>query len=455
MMKIQSSRLLAMAVAVAGVFGMAGNVFATNGYFAIGYGGGSEGMGGVGVTSPQDSMCVGGNPACLGEFDRPQFDMGAGLFDARRRSGVSGGYFNGGNGWSGVNTFIIPGMGFVFPFNDELTIGFAAIGNGGMDTTFKPNFFDVVATPDVHPTEYLGVNMMQLFVPITVAYKYAKGQTAAVSIVPARARFHAQGLQTFADMGFSSDRDHMTNKGNDYSNGMGVRLGWLGNFLDNKVQFGVTWASKVYMHKFNLYRGLFAGNGSFDVPENYAIGASIKPVENLTVALDVQKILYSDIPAVGNTGPTVLNAGEAFNNTPLGLPSGMGFGWSDMTVYKLGLAYKNVFPSVFGEDRLTLRAGYNYGKNPVPDKQLLFNLLAPGIVEEHYTLGATYNLGEQSILGFGSEGALTVAYVHVPSKKQRVETIYMAEQDGSVKTIGTVEAEMYQKQLTIAYTLKF
>lgn len=259
-MKIQTSRLLAMAVAVAGTFGIAGSAFATNGYFSIGYGAGSEGMGGVGVTT-QDSMCVGGNPACLGEFLTPQFDVGAGLFDARRRSGKgavanSSGNLTpalgaGGNGWSGVNTFLIPGMGFVFPFNDELTIGFAAIGNGGMNTSYKPNIFGVGDNID----RVVGVDMVQLMVPITVAYKANREHTVAASVVPARARFLAQGLQAMNS--FSSDQDHLTDKGHDYANGMGVRIGWLGHFMEDRVQLGATYASKIFMSKFTKYSGLF------------------------------------------------------------------------------------------------------------------------------------------------------------------------------------------------------
>lgn len=432
-MKNQSSRLLAMAVAVAGVFGMAGNAFATNGYFAIGYGAGSEGIGGVGVTTPQDALCVGGNPACLSEFERPQFDVGAALFDARRRSGIADATLGTGNSWSGVNTFIIPGMGFVFPFNDTLTFGFAMIGNGGMDTTYRPNFFSNISPPS---TEYLGVNMMQLFVPITVTYKFGKGQAFGVSVVPARARFWAQGFQKFDSTVWTSSEGNVTNKGHDYSNGLGARIGWLGHFADDKVSLGVTWASKVYMHKFDLYKGLFAGAGSFDVPENYAVGIAVKPVENWTVALDVQKILYSDVPSVGNRGP-VPNGGLPVGPNKMGLPSGIGFGWTDMDVYKLGVVYKY-------SDDLTLRAGYNYGKQPIPADQLTMSIVAPGVSEEHYTLGFTYNLGEQSILGFGSEGAFTFAYVHSPTKRLTGPSLD-----------GTVDYEMKQNMLDFAYTLKF
>ena len=61
--------------------------------------------------------------------------------------------------------------------------------------------------------------------------------------------------------------------------------------------------------------------------------------------------------------------------------------WEDQTVVAAGAAYKPVAP-------LTLRAGFNYGKNPVPDKYL--NALFPAIVESHATFGAGYDFGQGS-----------------------------------------------------------
>jgi len=61
----------------------------------------------------------------------------------------------------------------------------------------------------------------------------------------------------------------------------------------------------------------------------------------------------------------------------------MGFGWNSQTVYKLGVQYGV-------NQKLQVRAGYNYGGSPVDDDQLTFNALAPGLVERHYSTGFTY-----------------------------------------------------------------
>ena len=302
-MRINSNRLLA--AAIVGLLSGSTSAFATNGSFMIGFGAGSLGMGGVGVTSPQDSMCVGGNPACLGEFIQPQFDMGAGLFRPPRRASTTvmsstrpeGAPPGSPAQWqdSEVNLYLMPAMGFVWPFDDQLTVGFAALPAGGGGVTYKPNFLS--------GSNYLGTDLVQLIVPLTASYKVNETHTVGASIVPARQRFLAQGLEAFDAPGFTANQGYVTNNGHDFANGLGARIGWMGYYFDKRITLGATYATKVYMQKFEHYRGLFAERGSFDIPANYAFGIGVKPVENLTVALDVETIQYSDVPAFANRGP--------------------------------------------------------------------------------------------------------------------------------------------------------
>jgi long-chain fatty acid transport protein len=61
--------------------------------------------------------------------------------------------------------------------------------------------------------------------------------------------------------------------------------------------------------------------------------------------------------------------------------------WENQLIFSAGGAYKPIDP-------LSLRAGFNYGKNPVPDKYL--NALFPAVVETHATFGAGYDFGQGS-----------------------------------------------------------
>lgn len=455
-MRIKSNRLLA--AAIVGLLSGSTSAFATNGSFMIGSGAGSIGMGGVGVTSPQDSMCVGGNPACLGEFIQPQFDMGAGLFRPPRSAALSTINGNGTYVDSEVNLYLMPSMGFVWPFDDQLTVGIAALPAGGGGVTFPPgrgigptspinnNFFG--------SDNYVGTDLVQLIVPITAAYKVNETNTVGASIVPARQRFLAQGLK-FQFGGWSSDIEHMSDNGHDFANGLGARIGWMGYYFDRRVTLGATYATKVYMQKFEQYKGLFAERGSFDIPSNFAFGIGVKPVENLTVALDWEKIQYSDVPAFANSGPDSLGLYTPTTCPPcgpdsLGNPQGAGFGWKDQIVWKMGVAYKP-------NDNWTLRAGYNYGKMPIDKDQLLFSVLATATTEKHYTAGFTYNLGEQSILGFGSEGLLTFAWMYAPNTRVEGTTICTGAGcvPGPAGPVGLVGMQMRQQSWDLAYTLKF
>jgi long-chain fatty acid transport protein len=53
-----------------------------------------------------------------------------------------------------------------------------------------------------------------------------------------------------------------------------------------------------------------------------------------------------------------------------------------MTVYKAGLQYE-------ASRDWTLRAGYSYGRQPIRDNEVLINILAPGVMEQHVSAGVT------------------------------------------------------------------
>lgn len=378
---------------------------ATNGYFLPGFGFRSQGMGGVGIAYGADSLSTAANPANAVNTGM-RGDLGFGVFNPERHAQVwndpstpASGFFSG-NTESDMRYFIMPEMGMSMPINENLHAAIAFVGNGGMNTSYPQNFFSFLGTPPV--TSKVGVDMMQLLVPITAAYKVNETHSFGISLVAAETRFRAYGLDAFKPFFISNDTNALTNNGFDYSYGAGVRVGWLGNFMDDKLTLGATYASKVYMTKFDKYKGLFAGQGGFDIPSNYGIGIAFKPVKHLVIAADVMRIMYHDVPSVGDPGPGTYPGGgnvgipamdfgtpcpDASNPYCLGADKGMGFGWKNQTVYKLGVQYGV-------NNRLQVRAGFNYGKSPIPNDQITFNLLAPATVEQHYTVGFTYKANE-------------------------------------------------------------
>lgn len=444
---------LAMSVAIA-VAGMShAPVYATNGMLMPGYGFRAIGMGGVGIAYGRDSLSVAANPANATKSGM-RGDMGVAIFNAERHVAMGedagqgqpfAAYNFHGNVESDNKYFIMPEMGFTMPLTERLHVGMAFVPNGGGNTTFRENFFSYQSSPTAaeYParTTTLGVDLQQLVAPITLAYKVNEDHAVGASLVLAAQRFRAYGLQAFVQFGgpsgilpgqLLSDSTHLTDQGFDYSYGAGVRLGWQGEFMGDRLTLGLTYASKTYMTKFDKYRGLFAEQGDFDIPENYGIGIAIKPTKNLTVAADIVRVNYSNVAAIGNRGPgTPLDtAGIPSATDPtalLGLDEGMGFGWTDQTIYKLGVNYGL-------NERWQIRAGYNYGKSPIPDDQLTFNTLAPATTEKHYSVGFTYKPNEML--------EVTGTYMYAPSHSQQAI---------NQNIVGGVELDMHQNMFALSF----
>jgi len=445
-------------------------VNATNGYFLIGYGAKARSMGGAGIAFPQDAMAAGANPAGMsavpsglvvgGEFFNPPRKVAAenGRFGFQTPMANSATIYE---AESGSNIFLIPSMGGVYQFNRKVSVGMTVLGNGA-NTRYSSdaNFFTLTGLqPGQTSYGTLGVQLLQAQMLPTITYKATKNQAFGASLAFAVQQFRAYGLENFTkpEFQFSSDNNHLTNNGNDYSYGAGVRLGWLGDFADNKLSLGAYYASRTFMTKFDKYSGLFAEGGDFDIPEHYGIGLAVHPTDKLTFAADIQQILYSDVASVGNRHPTTsindpctrpitpcMNIPPGVTPQPtsqaLGGVDGWGFGWRDATVYKLGVAYDL-------NDKWTLRAGYNYGKSVIPDNQLLFSMLAPAVIEQHYTAGFSYNLSKAS--------AVDVSYVYGAENSQTCQVnsgcLTMLTQDPG----AYVGAKMKIYALGASYSYKF
>jgi long-chain fatty acid transport protein len=357
------------------------SAFATNGYFSHGYGIKAQGMGGASVAMAQDAFSGANNPASS-VFSPSGYEVGVSLFSPHRsmsRTGVTGGYASYLNMSqdSDKEAFLIPELGYNTKIDDKSSWGVAIYGNGGMNTTYKTNPF--MGTGDG------GVNLEQLIIAPTYSLKINDNSSVGVSPLIVHQRFKAYGLQAFDNMSgmpaMTGAPGYVTNNGTDTSNGLGVRVGYL-NQMSNGASFGVAYAPKVNMSKFSKYKGLFAEQGDFDIPANFSVGVAVPVAKNLMLAVDYQKIYYSKVAAISN---------PSSNQAAMGADNGPGFGWKDISVLKFGVQF------AYSND-LTLRAGYNRGQNPISANDVSFNILAPGVVTDHLTLGFTKKIDTVSEL---------------------------------------------------------
>lgn len=405
--------------------GMAGSAFATNGMFSHGYGMKAKGMAGASTTNTDDTFFGANNPAAAA-YAGNRMELGVDLFSPIRETTRTGGGLPG-NAESDANYHLIPEFGYNRMVNSQLALGVTVYGNGGMNTDYPSGQINCGAGPAnmLCGAGALGVDLMQLIIAPTAAYKVAPNHSIGISPLLGYQKFAATGLQSF--QGISSSAADVTNKGNDDAFGYGVRIGYLGK-VSPTVTIGAAYSSKVDFEEFTKYKGLFAEQGDLDLPENYSLGISWQATPIVKLALDYQRINYSGVNAIGNP------SGNSLTGTPgLGTNNGSGFGWEDMDIWKLGVEYKY-------SQNLLLRAGYSHADSPIDGSaagEATFNIIAPGVIEDHVTLGFTYTLAS------GDE--VTMAYMHG----------FKNEVSGTNPFFGGVDTtEMYQNSLGIQYSWK-
>jgi long-chain fatty acid transport protein len=400
--------------------------FSTNGIFLIGQGAKSRGMGGVAIAFPQDALAGAVNPAAIG-FVEDRVDVGADIFRPRARSRLGDLSYN-----SSANLFVFPAMGGTYKFNRKLSVGFSAIPAGGGGSRYNLNLYNNLTGANVNQT--LGVMLAIMQVNPTASVRINKQNRIGASLVLSVQQFRGYGLDYFSN--FTSTglfTEKLSNNGNDYAYGAGVRLGWMGQFFNERLSLGAAYTSRIYMTDFDKYTDLFAENGSMDTPENFGVGMALKITPKLTVGADVTHTLYSNVNSIGNDSAN--KSGSPFpisqEVNALGKPQGLGFGWSDQTVFKVGVAYDY-------NPKWTLRTGWNYGKSPIDEKngEILFGIVAPAVVQNHLTLGATYKPTTKMEWSF--------SYIHA----------FKYEQEGPTLIGDTGKLRMYQDALGVSFGYK-
>ncbi|WP_455221136.1 OmpP1/FadL family transporter [Kaarinaea lacus] len=381
--------------------GVMSPVFATNGYFSHGYGTKNKALAGAGVALPQDAMIAATNPAGM-VWVGSRYDLGLAIFSPSPRSYEASPITQiptpqdfpiaPGKQESDKDYFPIPSFAKNWILDPNATIGLTIYGNGGMNTTWSGSA--PCANPTFPSGTYCaggaGVDLSQLFINTTYSRKINPQHSWGVSLILAYQRFKATGIGSFAQ--FSTDPANLSDNGYDDSMGWGLKLGWQGEVTPG-LTLGASYQSEMQMSEFDKYKGLFAEQGDFNIPATWTVGLTYAFANQSKIVFDVQGIMYSDIAAIANPISPLLNgscgvtppAGPATGNGCLGADGGAGFGWEDMIIYKLGYQWNT-------SAKWTWRVGYSHGDQPIPNSETVFNILAPGVMEDHITAGFTTEL---------------------------------------------------------------
>jgi long-chain fatty acid transport protein len=360
------------ALAASALFAAAPLALATQGTFPHGYGVKSEGMGGVVLALPQDSLVGASNPAGM-VWVGTRVDAGVALLKADNGVEFAGETVS---GIEDNDLYIIPQLGANRMLDEVSSLGISIVGNG-VGTAYGSD-------SNVGGLERPGSEFQQMVATLSYARQLDERHSIGLGLMLIRQQLDIDGTSS---IGLPEGRDE--------SYGAGLRLGYLGRLTD-ELSFGLSYATRGYMGKMKRFEKLLAEGGDLDMPANYGLGLSYQRGE-WTLAADVQRILWSDVKAFGNPGVSRAVGAPGDSDGP-------GFGWRDQTVYRLGAAWEVT-------EQLTLRAGYNDANQLLDSRDGYLGLLAPAANHRHVTLGASYRL--QS----GNE--LSVAYAR--SFKDKVD----------------------------------
>lgn len=376
----------------------AANGYATNGDNLIGVGPTSRAMGGTGIAAPQDAIsAIFSNPAALSQLQGSQFNFAGTFFSPKVEAKVTSGMITDWSGESQDEGFAIPAIGLSTPVNEKMTFGIAAYGVSGMGVDYR----DMDVSNDMNTK----VSVMK-FVP-ALSYKYGAFSYGAGLDIDYQAADFGSGLS--------------------HNYAFGARLGAAYEY--GAWNFGLTYVTPQNVKHERVYD--FDNNGAFDTlklenPAQYGAGAAYKGLDKWVFSADIKYLDWANADGYKD------------------------FDWESQTVYAVGVQNKTT-------DKLTLRAGWNYGKNPVKEHQNFnpmgstdvqgtamntfgyeyFRVIGfPGVTEHHLTLGAGYEFTPKFALNLGF-------------KKAFATTIKETSSD------GTIESELSETAYDIGLTFKF
>ena len=410
------------------IFSFTQTVSATNGYFTHGLGVKNKALAGAGTAMPSEAISAASNPAAavmVGDI----FEAGLSIFSPRRSYKSSSSLVNGNFGAFTIGPndidsdreyFAIPNIGKVWPRGDNAAIALNFYGRGGMNSDWSggrasldpdgPGPAPVLSLPGTFGAGTAGVDFSQAFLDLTYAIKTGSWNFG-ITAVFALQLFEAKGLatfagftETFAASGGTVLPANLTNNGSDLSTGFGFKIGAIYEATD-RLNLGIAYQSKTYMSEFDDYADLFAESGGFDIPANIRLSASYQSSSSMSIHFDYERTWFGDVNSVGNPIQNIFacptaGAGGTDLSSCLGGNNGAGFGWQDMDIYKFGIEWAY-------NDKMLLRAGYSFTDQPIEGDQILFNILAPAVVEQHITFGFTRTLS--------NDHEFSMSFMYAPS----------------------------------------
>lgn len=351
----------------------------------------SLGMAGTGVAFPQDALAAALNPAGAAEIE-DRFDIGVGWLRDTAKTRVSnnianvplfGSYANGAvaipvNGtYKAMRTrdSYSPDFGINKRFCLTLCDRTFDIATGVV--VYNRNFQKTTYTKNIPllGTTKPGLEVLNETISPYVALKITPCLSFGVSVNWQINRLKVDGLQNFATPANSLYPNDVTNKGYNWSNGVGYTLGIKWDVF-KCLSVGATFQPQTQMSHLKKYRGFVAEKGKLNIPRKLGLGFAFRPTNCITMTFDLEHIEWRKIKSLSNKLDLEKLAGSN---------KGSGFGFRNQLFYRFGINW-------WVNSCWELRAGFRSVRAPIVASQTAINLLSCDCVEKIFTIGTTYHL---------------------------------------------------------------
>ncbi len=357
-------------------------VFATNGDNLIGLGTSSRAMGGTSIAHFSAGASATGNPALIVFSKGGEFTFGGTYLSPEVKVKTTD--TNGQNDLSAssdAKKSTIPYAALTHNLDNGFSVGGSIFGVAGMGTDWT-NGEGTIGDPSIGDFGLYSMksNLTMLKLSAPIAYKW---NDWSFGIAP---------VMVFGtlEMSFVSPSQGPIDNNSSSNAGFGFELGTLYRYSPLGLSIGMVYHSPVslrYKDQISAVSSAF-GYGTpgssfatmsdvLEQPAEYGIGIDWTQGD-LSLSADYRKILWGEAQGYKD------------------------FNWEDQEVYAIGAEYRI--------NELSLRCGYNYGKNPIKPKidstvvnasssspatngdviNTFNHVMFPAITQTHYTIGAGY-----------------------------------------------------------------
>jgi long-chain fatty acid transport protein len=374
---------------IIGFCALATAVFATNGDSLIGLGAKSRAMGGTGIAHFNGSESANSNPALITKSSGTHITFGGTYFRPDVEVSTNGAPVTDVTATSDAKHNVIPFITLTENLNNGFAIGASMFGSAGMGTDWR----------DESSLYSMRSNLLLLKFSLPIAY----GQDNwSVGVAPVL-------MYGAMDMSFNDPNNAGADVGNGSSAdfGLGAEFGAAYTLPEMGLTLAATYHTSIEMEYkdqisttatafgYNTTGELYF-NDKLEQPAEYGFGIDWTQGD-ISLTADYKRILWG---------------------TARGYED---FKWENQNVFALGAEYRM--------DKLALRAGYNYAKNPLNTLandgerlNVLNHVMFPAVTERHYTIGTGYQ--------FTKNVAADFAFTYATSPKVTV--------DGSGVNLGSL-----------------